>query len=712
MLLSILSNLTYAAEGMWMPQQILDITQQVNAEGLKLNTTTLTQLTGFPMGAIVYLGSCSGSFVSPQGLVITNHHCVYASLAYNATPKHDLLTHGFLAKNLTEELPAVPGSRIFVTKQVSNVSEKIINANVAQLSGKNRSDAIEINQKKLISECEKDVGHHCTISSYYGELEYYLIKQLEIRDVRLVHAPAFGVGKFGGDTDNWMWPRHTGDYGFFRGYVGKDGKPSDYRKDNIPYEPLNILKLAKQGVKKGDFVMALGYPISTDRYHLPSEVAYTFNWNYPAFVATSTANLAIINRETKHNTSAQLKYASHIARTNNMIKNRQGMIDAYTNSDLLARRIKEHAELKIWINADPARKKEFLHDIEYVETLLSQRNAEEKRDFQLHNAQPRLLNMSRMLYRLSHELSKPDMQRKIGYQLRDLPRIQAEVAAIEHSYDAKVDKALVMHNLVKYASQPQPIRHSSFDSIFDIKDGITKKHLASRLDTLYSGTKLDDAKVCMAWITRSPAEFQASNDSFIRAAVALYDADLKQENENAELNGNIQKTYANFMKAKIAFMKSKGQVVYPDANSTLRLTYGHIKGRGQGVDGTSWKEFTTVNGIAAKATGHGEFHAPTKQLTAIKTKNFGQYIDPKLQTVPVNYLATLDVTGGNSGSAVLNAHGELIGLVFDTTLDSILSDWDYNQTNARSIQVDLRYILWNMRHIDKAYPLLKEMNAP
>ena len=259
--LAILSNFAHADEGMWMPQQLPQVAKELKAAGLKLDPTTLTKLTEFPMGAIVSLGGCSASFVSPQGLVATNHHCVYNSVAVNSTPERDLLANGFLAKTFAEELPAAPGSRIFVTTAVTNVSDKIITADVAKLQrqGTHRRDR-ERTRRTLVAECEKDAGHRCTVSSYYGGLEFYLIKQLEIRDVRLVHAPPAGVGKFGGDTDNWMWPRHTGDYGFYRAYVSKDGKAADFSKDNVPYQPKHVLKTGQGRLKEGDFVMVAGLP--------------------------------------------------------------------------------------------------------------------------------------------------------------------------------------------------------------------------------------------------------------------------------------------------------------------------------------------------------------------------------------------------------------------------------------------------------------------
>ncbi len=712
LMLAALSSVAQADEGMWMPQQLPQIAKQLKAAGLKLDPAKLTKLTEFPMDAIVSLGGCSASFVSPQGLVATNHHCVYNSVAVNSTPERDLLANGFLARTLAEELPAAPGSRVFVTKEVRNVTADILTPDTARLSGKARVDAMEKNEKSLVAACEKDPGHRCNVYAYYGGLEFYLIKQLEIRDVRLVHAPPSGVGKFGGDTDNWMWPRHTGDYGFYRAYVSKDGKAADYSKDNVPYVPKSYLRVAREGVKEGDFIMALGYPGRTNRHRLPSEVAFTFDWAYPAFVKASGENLAIIARETKNDPDAALKYAGQVANLNNYYKNRKGMLTSYEGSDLLARKAKELADLKAWVNGSPARKAEYAAGIEQAERLIAERDANTRRDFYLSYSSPRLLTMARQLYRLANESAKPDAERKSGYQERDLPRIKASVAAIDRTYDEKVDNALVINSLVKYAAQPASQRYANFDAALGIRDGMKEAELRALLDKLYAASSLGKPAGRAALLGKKPDDFKASNDSFIRAAVAMYEQGLKREAEEEELAGKIQQAYASYMKAKLAYMHSRGLPVYPDANSTLRVTYGNISGRPYGADGTgAWTAFTTVKGVVAKATGEGEFNAPERQLAAIKAKNFGEFVDPKLKTVPVNYLATLDITGGNSGSAALNAKGEFIGLAFDGTLDSIISDWDYNKANTRDIQVDVRYILWNMKYVDKADKLLKEMGV-
>lgn len=710
--LALASSFAMANEGMWMPQQLPEIANELKTAGLELDPATLTKLTEFPMGAIVSLGGCSASFVSPQGLVATNHHCAYNSIAHNSTAENDLLKNGFLAKTFAEELPAAPGSRIFVTKAVDNVTAQVIDAKTAKLSGKKRVEAIEANQKAIVADCEQDAGHRCTVAAYYGSLEYYLIKQLEIKDVRLVHAPADGVGKFGGDTDNWMWPRHTGDYSFLRAYVSPEGKSADFSPENVPYTPEFHLKLAKEGLKEGDFVMALGYPGRTNRHRLPSEVADTFEWSYPNLVKQYAETLDIIADETANDRNAALKYASRVAGLNNYMKNRQGMLDSYAQSDFLQRKQAEHQALTAWVNSSSANKKAYAKDLIAIEKLLQEQQKDSRDNYLLSNASPRLLNTARSLYRLAQENTKPDSERKAGFQERDLPRFKSFVAGMDRSFDVKVEKALDLHNLSKYVALPKKQRNADFDKALGIKDGMDKAALVALIDSWYSSTVLTDTAARTALISSTPAEFAASADPFVKAAVALYKSDMKEEAEQEELGGKTQQAYASYMRAKIAFMQSQGKAVYPDANSTLRVTFGNVKGRDHGTeDGNAWTAFTTLRGITAKATGEGEFAAPQNQLDAIKNKEYGTYAVDSLNSVPVNYLATLDITGGNSGSAVLNSKGEFVGLAFDGTLDSIISDWDFNPANTRSIQVDLRFMLWQMQVVDKADNLLKELGV-
>lgn len=710
--LSVVSCFSVADEGMWMPKQLPEIADKLKSAGLTINPSDISKLTEFPAAAIVSLGGCSASFVSPDGLVATNHHCAYNSIAHNSTPENDLLAKGFLAGSLSEEVPAAPGSRIFVTKTVSEVTDKVIDSRTTELTGKARLDAIENSKKALVSDCEKDEGHRCQVAAHYGSLEYYLIKQLEIKDVRLVHAPASGVGKFGGDTDNWMWPRHTGDYSFLRAYVSPEGESADYSEDNVPYKPEYHLTIASEGLKDGDFVMALGYPGRTNRHRLPSEVKETFEWSYPKTVEQFQDTLKIIAQETEDNKDAELKYASRVAGLNNYLKNRQGMLNSYAGSDLLDRKQQEYKELTSWVNSSRNNKQAYADDLKAIETLLQKRQAKSRANYLLNNATPRLLTVARAVYRLAQESTKPDVERKAGYQERDIPRFESYLASMERNFDSDVEKALDLHNLTKYMTQPKSERNVNFDKALGLKEGMSEKALSNLIDSWYKKTDLTELNKRMTLLEQPPEQLEQSDDAFVKAAVTLYPSDLEEETEREELVGEIQEAYASYMRAKLAFMKSKGRAVYPDANSTLRITYGNVTGRAHGTeDGNAWAPFTTLRGITEKATGEGEFDAPEEQLQAIKNHNFGSYESAKLNSVPVNYLATLDITGGNSGSAVLNHKGEFVGLAFDGTLDSIISDWDFNVENTRSIQVDVRYMLWQMQHVDHADNVLRELGV-
>ncbi|MEN9869015.1 MAG: hypothetical protein RL748_4605 [Pseudomonadota bacterium] len=705
------SSVASANEGMWMPKQLPEISKQLQAAGLKMDPKRLANLTELPMGAMVSLGFCSGSFVSPQGLIVTNYHCGEESIGYNSTPERNLLEKGFLARQFAEEVPMAPGTRITITTEMIDVTKRIISPEVAALQGLERTRAIEKNRKNLIAECEKEGTHRCKVTAFYSGLEFYLIKGIELRDVRLVYAPPIGVGAFGGETDNWAWPRQTGDFSFLRAYVGKDGKPADFSKDNVPYTPKHYLPLAKEGVKEGDFIMSMGVPGSTQRFRMPAEVEYNFNQSVPLLNRYLGDSIAIVEREGKKSEDIKLKYSGELAGMSNGYKNQINMLASYRQGDLLQRKQKYHEELKTWVNADPARKAEFAQNIDAVEALVLQRNQLFERNFWQSRAVPNLVSVASTLYRFQVEQAKPNAERKVGFQDRDASRIKNMVEGIERTYDTGVDKTLLLHQLKQYVALDAARRNPVVDQAMGLKSGMTDAELSALLDKLYADSKLGDQAERAGWLKKTAADFKASNDSFIKLAVALYDDMIKREEAMETIGGKIQQMYSSYMKANLAFMKSKGQAVYPDANSTLRLTFGKVTGRVPGVDGSNWTTFTTLRGIAAKATGTGEFNAPKAQLDAIKARQFGAYGDARLDSVPVNFLGTLDITGGASGSPILNAKGELVGLTFDGTLDTIISDWSFDTKATRSIQVDLRYMLWQMRHIDKADNLLKEMKA-
>ncbi len=707
---ALVSAATIADEGMWQPHQLPNIAEKLVDAGLKLNPSSLTDLTGFPMGAIVSLGGCTASFVSDKGLVATNHHCVYGSVQYNSTEENNLLKNGFLAKSFAEELPATPGSRIYVTEEITPVT-KIINAGLnSAMTGAQRYKSIEHSSKSLVAECESDSKYRCSVVNFHGGLEYYLFKQLTIRDVRLVHAPASSIGKYGGDIDNWMWPRHTGDYGFYRAYVGKDGQPADYSTENVPYEPKHHLKVNKSSVDENDYIMVLGYPGRTNRYKTALEVENQFTWTYPQAKAYREEIIQLIHDNSAPGSDVRIKYESTLAGLANYAKNYGSMIESYNKGTTLTRKQSLESSLNIWINADKARQNKYGDALKGLNSLVKQDQQSQARDLILgYINYSKMLSTANRLYRLSIENQKPNVERKGGYQERDIARFEQSMKAVNRRFDAQMDEKILLAMFKHYAQLPKAQRLASMDKFFGFDNSYNAQQFQTKLTKMYQATTLNNQETRLAWMKKAPVDFTSSNDPFIQLAVASYAERKLIEETSEELSGNIQSYRPKYMAALIAYFNSENLPVYADANSTLRVTYGNVKGYSP-QDGLVATPFTTLEGIVRKDTGISPFDAPKKQLALINKKQYGEYAKKELGSVPVNFLGTLDITGGNSGSPTLNDKAEFVGLVFDGVYESIIGDWDYDTKLNRSIHVDIKYMLWVMEHIDGATNLIEEMD--
>ncbi|MGR3968917.1 S46 family peptidase [Shewanella sp. 1180_01] len=697
-----------ADEGMWQPHQLPAMADELKTKGLEIDAKSISKLTEFPMNAVISLGGCTASFVSPKGLVVTNHHCAYGAIQYNSTPEKNLLQDGFLAKTFADELPATPGSRIYVTEEVTNVTDTV-KAGLESKVGSEFYQGIEVQEKALVAECEKEDGYRCQVYSFHGGLEYYLVKQLEIRDVRLVYNPAASVGKYGGNLDNWMWPRHTGDFSFYRAYVSKAGKPADFSSDNVPYEPKSFLKVSAKGVSDGDFVMVAGYPGRTNRYRTANEVQNQFEWAYPEGKLLRERFIEIIKDTAPEGSDERIKYESQIASLANYAKNFTSMIEFYGKSSMLADRKAREAELAAWIAKDSGREAKYGKTLAELDALIAKSKAHQERDMILsYIGSTTMLPTARSLYRLANEKQLPDMQREPGFQERDMTRLKASMERIDRRYAPSVDKAVLFDMLKRYAALPEDKRLPALDKAFGIDKKFSEAKLSKTLDKMYAKTELGKKDVRLAWMDKSVADFKASKDPFIQFAVAMYDTDMAEEKKEKELDGELMKVRPQYMDAIIAYNLEQGKPVYADANSSLRVTVGHVKGYSP-KDGLVAVPFTRLEGIVQKDTGVDPFDAPKKELELIKQKQYGDFYVKAIDSVPVNFLSTLDTTGGNSGSPTLNGRAELVGLLFDGVYESIIGDWAYDDNINRSIQVDSRYMLWVMKYLDHADNLLAEM---
>lgn len=701
-----------AVEGMWTPEQLPEISAALTRAGLKLDPAALSDLTGQPMGAVVSLGGCTASFVSPNGLVVTNHHCAYGSLQLNSTPENHMLRDGFIAASLADEPSAGPAARIWVTEDISDVTAKVLGGISKRASDRQRNDAIEAAQKKLVAECEADGQYRCRVFSHFGGVQYRLFRQMEIRDVRIAYAPPEAIGKFGGDTDNWQWPRQTGDFTFYRAYVGPDGKPAAYSSDNVPYRPKRYLPIAKDGVSEGDFVMVAGYPGRTQRYQLADQIDDAIAWDYPTRIQSYDELMSLVRAAGEKDPEVAIKYAATMAGLNNGRKNMAGMLEGFRRADAAGIKRREENALVAWLEARGRQGRDALASYrDYVKLIDAQRQNRE-RDFILTSmAYGGLIGSANTLYRLSHERAKPDARREIGFQERDWPVLEAGQRQLDRRMDPGVDRQILDYWMTRYAALPASQRLPELDAWAGLSgDAPDTARMKAQIEALYASTRLTSLDARLEAFKATPAQLDASDDGFIRLAAAIYPALQRLDGERKSFNGAVARLQPGYMQALIDFRTSQGRATYPDANSSLRITFGNVMGVSP-RDGLYYQPFTTTRGLVEKHTGSGEFDATAAQLEAIAARRFGAWEVASLKDVPVNYLADLDVTGGNSGSPTLNAKGELVGLIFDGIWESVASNWVFDPAITRTIHVDSRYMLWIMDEVYPAPAILEELGV-
>ncbi|MFA5590189.1 MAG: S46 family peptidase [Lysobacteraceae bacterium] len=701
-----------AVEGMWTPEQLPQIADALKRTGLQLDPATLSDLRGQPMGAIVSLGGCTASFVSPNGLVVTNHHCAYGSLQLNSTPENNMLRDGFIAETLADEVSAGPGARIWVTQDISDVTAQVLGGIPADASDRARNDAIEAAQKKLVAECEADEIYRCRVFSHFGGVQYRLFRQVEIRDVRIAYAPPDAIGRFGGDEDNWIWPRQTGDFTFYRAYVGPDGKPAPYSEDNVPYRPKHFLPMAKDALNEGDFVMVAGYPGRTQRYQLASQIDDAIEWTYPTQIAIFNDLINIAETAGKADADVAIKYASSLAGWNNGSKNMAGMLDGFRRADAAGTKHREEAGLVAWLEQRGGEGRAALANYrEYAALIESQRATRERNRVVNALAGSGLLGSANRIYRLAQERALDDAAREPGYQQRDWPGIEAGLRQLERRMDVGVDRQILEYWFEKYAALPADQRLQELDAWAGLKgDAPSRETLAAKLDALYAGTSLTATDARLAAFEQDQATLDASDDSFLQLAAALSPALKRLEDERKAFNGALARLQPGYMQALIDYRTSQDRATYPDANSSLRITFGNVQGVSP-RDGMTYLPFSTTRGIVEKHTGTDPFDATQAQLDAIAQRRFGRWAVESLNDVPVNYLADLDVTGGNSGSPTLNAKGEFVGLIFDGIWESVASNWVFDPAITRTIHVDWRYMLWIMDEVYPAPAILRELGV-
>ncbi len=700
--------------GMWMPSQMA-LPQHVETfkkMGATIDAKTLADPLSAPLSAIVSLGGCSASFVSDKGLIVTNHHCVQGALQLNSTPKDNLVENGFLAKTMADEKTAGPAQRVFVVQAYKDVTKEMRDGLDAIKDFGARQEESEKRQKGLLAACEKDrPGIRCQVSSFFRGGQYQLIEMLEIRDVRLVYVPTRSMGDYGGEIDNWEWPRHTADFSFYRAYVGKDGKPADYSPENVPYQPKSHLKVSDKGLKPGDFVMIAGYPGSTSRTATAAETHNNVEWTWPARIENYKQRYAIAEAHLNDPGETAIKATVQKQGIQNGLEKFEGILQGLSkNPDLLQQKDDLDAKAKAWAAMPGHEKNKAAMD--RVEALRVESVKTQKVDFERGmtiEGGSRLLGTSLSMVRWAEERPKADAARKPGFQDRDMPRALAGQKQFVKSYDKTLDRAafkLAIMRSSKLAEADRPWLATLLGMPRGAK--IDEASIDRTLDGWYKDVTIEDEKVRVDLLQKGTlAQLNASKDPFVKAALRVWPTVKAQEKKDDARHGELMLLTPLYVEA---MKEALGGALAPDANSTLRLTYGTVRSLHPASKDTKDWPFTVASQLLAKDTGKEPFNSPDRLLTAFKAKKFGPYADASLGgELPLNFLSDLDITGGNSGSAVMNDKGELVGLAFDGNKEGLASETVFDPKNTRTIQVDARYMLWTMDAIDNADHLVREM---
>lgn len=709
LVVSLLATNAVATDGaLWMPQQIPALGEELKALGLKIDPKQFADLTAFPMGAIVSIGGCSASFVSPDGLLATNHHCVRGALQYNATPQNDLVRNGFLARERSQEIQATPDARVYVTSSIEDVTSEILAAFPENTTDAERARTITRRRRTIIDACEAPGGLRCQVASFFEGAQYLKITQAEIRDVRLVYAPPLGIGNFGGEIDNWMWPRHTGDFAFYRAYVGRDGKPADHGSENVPYRPKHYLKISTRDLDPDDLVIVAGFPGTTKRHVTASETIDAQQFDLPTSVRYRTMLADLLRERGKDDRAIALKNLARIASLDNYLKKHVGTLEAYKRSDIVAQ--KQAQERRLGEALDPQLRARHEAASAELQQLLAQKRATRERDTVfswLYTASP-MLAQANNIYRLSVERTKPDIDRDELFRDRNRNRLLGILTRNRRSIDPGSDRAGLRLFLLEAAKLPEGQRIAPVDeALAATGKQTTEAQVEALLDRIYASTKIGDAEAEKKMVGESTAQLRAHKDSMIDFAASLWPF-AEARNEAAEaLEGASSRLRPVMLEA---LRVSRGGRLYPDANSTLRVGFGQVKGYSP-RDAVWYLPQTDVGGIVEKETGEEPFDSPAALLERAKKREFGPYADPDLHSLPVAFISTNVVTNGSSGSATLNAWGELCGLAFDSNWEGVGSDFLVEERIARTIHVDSRYMLWVLDAIDGADNLLRELGV-
>ncbi|MCL2246985.1 MAG: S46 family peptidase [Lentimicrobiaceae bacterium] len=686
-------------EGMWLPMFIKDYNyEQMQKLGLQLTPEQLYDINHSSLkDAIVQLGGgfCTGEMISKDGLMLTNHHCGYSFVVNHSTEENDYLKNGFWAMSKEEELPN-EGFNVSFLVRMEDVTHFVLDSIKDGTSDANRKKAIDKVITKLKKENAENGKYSVEVKPFYEGNEYYMFVYITYKDVRLVGAPPSGIGKFGGDTDNWMWPRHTGDFTLFRIYTDKEGNPAPYSKDNIPLAPKHFLPINIQGIEKGDYAMIWGYPGATERFMTSYEVLNTMNTMNPPLVFACDMILPTINDAINATTKVRLLYADDFLGLSNLWKLKKGETLSLAKLKVADRKAEQEKGLQNWIAQNTERTRKYGNTLSDIEQVCSNLNEETMKVFWY--AQISLMASKTLLfpYQTNVKLGKDEKK----FSQEQIDKFTTKYNAFSKGIDHETEMQIVLATLKLWKTLPQENQPNIFQHIDKNYKGDIGLFLKAISENSILSTEANFTKYL-----QKPSTKIYENDPLIKYFQSIFGILITNQAAYVAYDSKLSSARHHYL-AAIKEM-STDKPLYPDANSTMRVTYGQVLDY-YPQEAVHYDWITTTEGLLAKDIPNDpEFEVPEKLKELILAKDYGRY--GKNGVLNVCFLTNNDITGGNSGSPVINANGELIGCAFDGNWESLSSNIIYNPDLQRCINVDIRYVLFVIDKLGGAGYLLKEM---